>query len=69
MLRRQSRRKTGTRFEAVSRDRVPGTTIQGAVLRDRQTGVCYLLASWGYGTGLSPLLDAEGKPLVVEAED
>ncbi|VEG27098.1 DUF6440 family protein [Actinomyces howellii] len=66
MFKRKNKTATNDRFETVSRGRVPGTTIQDVVLRDRQTGVCYLLTSWGYGTGLSPLLDAEGKPVVLD---
>ena len=31
---------------------------------DKQTGVNYLWISSGYGGGLTPLLDANGKPLV-----
>ena len=34
------------------------------ILVDAQTGVNYLYASGGYGAGLTPLLDAEGKPIV-----
>ena len=34
------------------------------VLVDRETGVNYLLTQNGYGGGLTPLLDREGKPIV-----
>lgn len=34
------------------------------VLRDRETGVQYLLAKFGYSGGLTPLLDADGKPVI-----
>ena len=34
------------------------------ILRDRQTGVEYLFMGEGYGAGLTPLLDAPGKPVV-----
>ncbi len=36
-----------------------------SVLVDRQTGVNYLMAS----TGITPLLDADGKPIVTLVED
>ena len=36
------------------------------VLVDRETGVNYLLAKDGYGAGLTPLLDKDGKPVVTE---
>ncbi len=31
---------------------------------DRYTGVNYLYRSGGYGAGLTPLLDKDGKPVV-----
>ena len=31
---------------------------------DRETGVNYLWQSSGYGGGLTPLLDREGKPII-----
>ena len=31
---------------------------------DRETGVNYLYRQNGYGGGLSPLLDREGKPII-----
>ena len=38
----------------------PGTQI----LMDTQTGVHYLYVSHGYGGGLTPLLNADGTPVV-----
>lgn len=38
--------------------------VQCRVLVDRQTGVNYLWAAAGYGSGLTVLVDAEGRPLV-----
>ena len=34
------------------------------ILRDRETGVEYLFMGEGYGAGLTPLLDASGRPVV-----
>lgn len=34
------------------------------VFVDRETGVNYLFVKSGYGAGLTPLLDEEGKPVV-----
>ena len=31
---------------------------------DKETGVTYLFIKAGYGAGLTPLLDAEGKPII-----
>lgn len=39
-----------------------GADVQ--VITDTETGVQYLFALQGYGAGLTPLLDAEGKPLL-----
>ena len=34
------------------------------VIIDKETGVNYLYVCRGYGGGLTPLLDSEGKPIV-----
>ena len=34
------------------------------ILVDKVTGVNYLFVKSGYGAGLTPLLDREGKPIV-----
>ena len=34
------------------------------ILLDRETGIQYLFAKSGYGAGLTPLLDRDGKPVV-----
>ena len=34
------------------------------VIVDKETGVNYLFVRSGYGAGLCPLIDAEGKPIV-----
>ncbi len=53
------------RFEVVHRE---GGALAEAglrmILRDRETSVCYLWVWSGNGAGLTPLLDAEGKPLI-----
>lgn len=36
------------------------------ILVDRETGVQYLFLHSGYAGGLTPLLDAEGKPLLAK---
>ena len=33
---------------------------------DKETGVNYLYVCHGYGGGLTPLLDSEGKPIVTK---
>ncbi len=53
------------RFEVIHRE---GGALAEAglrlILRDRESGVCYLWVWSGNGAGLTPLLDAEGKPLI-----
>ena len=41
-----------------------GTMDVFQVLVDRETGVNYLWHASGYGGGLTPLLDREGKPII-----
>ena len=36
------------------------------VIVDKLTGVNYLYVSHGYGGGLTPLIDADGKPIVTK---
>ena len=50
------------------RDRFQVVYTQGVadvtrVLLDTETGVLYLQVSYGYGGGITPLLDAEGRPM------
>lgn len=39
------------------------------VIVDKETGVNYLWVSSGYAGGLTPLLDAEGKPIITPVID
>lgn len=39
------------------------------ILRDKETGVQYLLAGEGYSVALTPLLDQSGKPAVSSERD
>ena len=36
------------------------------VIVDKETGVNYLFVRSGYGAGLTPLLDSEGKPIITK---
>ncbi len=57
--------KKDTRFEVVLTE---GTGLNAAgvrqILVDKETGVNYLLWRSGYGAGITPLLDSEGKPVI-----
>ena len=41
-----------------------GMMMPTVIIRDTVTGVLYLQLVNGYGGGLTPLLDADGKPIV-----
>ncbi len=55
------------RFETVIEE---GTSLTGSgkkyIIRDNETGVNYLYVQNGYSGGLTPLLDADGKPYVTK---
>jgi hypothetical protein len=57
--------KKEKRFEVIYKD---GSELknEGArqILVDKETGVNYLLWKAGYGAGITPLLDSDGKPIV-----
>lgn len=57
--------KANNRFTVVHKE---GSTLTNAgyrqLLVDKQTGVTYLLISCGYGSSITPLLDAQGKPVI-----
>ena len=55
------------RFDIKDRETL-GLITDARVIVDKETGVNYLLASYGNGCGLTPLLDAEGKPIISEIE-
>ena len=54
--------KKEKRFEVVYKESGAWNTEQ--ILVDRMTGVNYLVLKSGYGTSITPLLDAEGKPII-----
>ena len=41
-----------------------GICREADVIVDTETGVNYLLVVYGYGAGLTPLIDENGKPIV-----
>ena len=51
------------RFEIIHQEGNGLTKPQCMVLMDTATGVQYLYVASGYGGGLCPLLDRDGKPL------
>lgn len=59
--------KKDARFEILEKE---GNQLKDSgliqIIVDKQTGVNYLWVKSGYAGGLSPLLDAEGKPIVTK---
>lgn len=58
------------RFIVVSKE---GASLKDEGLRqilvDKETGVNYLVVKSGYGLGITPILDKEGKPIVTVIDD
>ena len=57
---------TNSRFEVAYQE--GDALIKGLkmVLVDKETGVNYLFVQSGYAGGLTPLLDADGKPIITQ---
>lgn len=59
--------KKNSRFE--SRETYAnGLAKSFEVIVDKETGVNYLMVNTGYGAGLTPLLDRQGKPVISSRE-
>lgn len=56
--------KKDERFEMILQEGNGLTAPTRTILRDTATGVQYLFVQSGYGGGLTPLLDQEGRPLL-----
>ena len=61
--------KKENRFEVIFKD---GSQISEEgyrqILVDKETGVNYLMWKAGYGAGITPLLDSEGKVVITKPE-
>lgn len=53
------------RFDIKEKESVSFLT-DAVVIVDKVTGVNYLFVHRGYGGGLTPLLDSEGKPIITK---
>ena len=53
------------RFDIQEKENVSLMT-ETMVIVDKETGVNYLFVHRGYGGGLTPLLDADGKPVITK---
>lgn len=56
--------RKGKRFEAVYQE--TGMISEKTIYVDKETGVNYLFIASGVSGGLTPLLDAEGKPVITK---
>ena len=56
--------KNDGRFEIVCKEGTAITSGLKFIVVDKETGVNYLFVQSGYAGGLTPLLDADGKPIV-----
>ena len=52
------------RFEVIYKEIHSAGLERRIVYVDRETGVNYLFVRLGYAGGLTPLLDADGKPVI-----
>ena len=61
--------KNGSRFEVIFKD---GSSVRNEgerqIIVDKETGVHYLVWKSGYGAGITPLLDSEGKVVITKSE-
>ena len=53
------------RFDIKEKENVSILT-EASIIIDKETGVNYLYVCRGYGGGLTPLLDADGKPIITK---
>lgn len=53
------------RFDIKDREAL-GLITDARVIIDKETGVNYLYVCCGYGGGLTPLLDSDGKPIITK---
>ena len=56
--------KKENRFEIIYSEGSSLTAVGTMILVDKETGAHYLFAKSGYSGGLTPLLNADGKPVV-----
>ena len=64
-MKRIKRIMSKDRFDIKERENMSLIT-EASIIIDKETGVNYLFVHRGYGGGLTPLLDAEGKPIVTK---
>ena len=53
------------RFD-IKENRTVNLFTETMVIVDKETGVNYLFVCRGYGGGLTPLIDSDGKPIITK---
>ena len=56
-----SKKNKNSRFQIILEEK-HDVMSSSRILQDKETGALYLYHAWGYGGGMTPLLDSEGKP-------
>ena len=59
--------KNNERFVQIYKEGGSEFGIKREILVDRETGVQSLFVKSGYGAGLTPLLDRDGKPMIASS--
>ena len=54
------------RFEFLKAEKANVIATDATIIVDKETGVNDLLVRSGYGAGLTPLINADGKPIVTK---
>lgn len=60
--------KKDKRFVRVYKEYSAYDTLS-SIYVDKETGINYLMIRTGYGVGLTPLLNSDGKPMITEIND
>lgn len=60
--------KKDKRFIVTEKEGSELTTLFQVIV-DKKTGVNYLMSKSGYGAGLTPLLDRDGKPVITSVSN
>lgn len=63
-MRKEKKERTDVRFVQIFEEGFNLFGPESSLVVDRETGVTYLIIRNTFGSGITPLLDAEGKPVI-----
>ena len=63
-MRKEKQERTDVRFVQIFEEGFNLFGPESSLVVDRETGVTYLIIRNTFGSGITPLLDAEGKPVI-----